>query len=83
LDEIKVEVFNVTNITSGYLLKDLPIVKYAAAPTPISTVRVDADYWIQKTYSNTSQYLSFSMSKSEVNTKVKQYNGGDKIPLIK
>ena len=71
---IKVEIFNVTSFSSGYLQKDIPVVKWFVS-SPNSTKR-NIDGYFSKTYSNTSQYFSFTMSTSEANKLIKQYSSG-------
>ncbi|MCO5237945.1 MAG: hypothetical protein M9933_16930 [Chitinophagaceae bacterium] len=72
---IKVEVFNVTSFSSGYLEKDLPIVKWFVN-SPNSTTRTPGKEHFQPTYSNTSQYFSFTMSTSEANKLISKFSGG-------
>lgn len=70
-DEIMVEIFNVTSLTSGDFIKDITPDKLVK---PLkSTVRNGNDNKSQTEYSNTSQYFSFTMSRKDFNAKVKQY----------
>ncbi len=71
---IKIEIFNVTSFSSGYLEKDIPVVQWFVS-SPNSTKR-NTDGLFSKTYSNTSQYFSFTMSTSEANKLIKQYSAG-------
>ena len=71
---IKVEIFNVTSFSSGYLQKDIPVVKWFVS-SPNSTKR-SIDGYSNKSYSNTSQYFSFTMSTSEANKLIKQFSAG-------
>jgi hypothetical protein len=77
-EQIKVEIFNVTSFSSGYLTKDIPVAKWFV-DTPESTKRMDGS-GEKLTYSNTSQYFSFTMSTSEANKLIKQFNHGDLPP---
>ena len=70
-DDVMVEIFNVTSLTSGDLIKDLTP---DALVAPLkSTVRNGNDNRSQTEYSNVSQYFSFTMSRKDFNAKVKQY----------
>ncbi|NUY82715.1 hypothetical protein HUK80_17565 [Flavobacterium sp. MAH-1] len=80
-DNILVEIFNVTSFTSGNLTKDIPFVNWFV-DSPMSTVREPYDVYPylteQRTYSNTSQYFSFTMNKKEYTNKIRQYGYGAK-----
>jgi RHS repeat-associated protein len=71
-DEIMVEIFNVTSLTSGDFIKDITP-DFLVKPLK-STVRNGNNNKSQTEYSNTSQYFSFTMSRKEFNAKVKQYH---------
>ena len=72
---VKVEIFNVTSFSSGYLQKDLPVIKWFV-DSPKSTKRILGKEHFQPTYSNTSQYFSLTMSTSEANKLISQYSAG-------
>jgi RHS repeat-associated protein len=70
-DEIMVEVFNVTSLTSGDFIKDITPDRLVS---PLkSTVRNGDKSKSQVEYSNMSQYFSFTISRKDFNAKVKQY----------
>ncbi|GAB3960586.1 hypothetical protein GCM10028805_58160 [Spirosoma harenae] len=68
---VKFEVFNITSFTSGYLTKDLPIIGHFV-DSPNSTVRSSEKH----TYSNTSQYVSFTLTPSEINSIIRKFCPG-------
>ncbi|WP_459926617.1 RHS repeat domain-containing protein [Flavobacterium covae] len=78
-NKIKVEIFNITSFTSGNIYKDLPFGKTIFG-NPNSTVRESnqsSPYLTsQRTYSNTSQHFSFTLSSSELGKILRQYSGG-------
>ena len=69
---IKVEVFNITSLTSADFDKDIPILNKfydplkSTARNPNSTRQID--------HTNQSQYFSFTMSKTEAEKLCDQYN---------
>lgn len=72
--QIKVEIFNVTSFSSGYLTKDIPVINWFV-DKPQSTRRMDGN-GRGLTYSNTSQYFSFTMSTSEADKLINKFSGG-------
>ena len=78
-NQIKVEIFNITSFTSGNIYKDLPFGKIIFG-SPESTVRETNQaapfLTSQRTYSNTSQHFSFTLSNLEVGKILSQYSGG-------
>jgi RHS repeat-associated protein len=73
---IKLEIFNVTSLTSGDFNKDVFGLKALK-----STVR-DGSTHMQTDHSNISQYFSLTISTSEADKLIKQFNGGD-VPVKK
>lgn len=75
---IRVEIFNVTSFTSGNVYKDIPVVNWFTSD-PTSTVRESHRKYpyltLQSTYSNISQYFSFTMSTAEAGKIIKQFGG--------
>jgi hypothetical protein len=73
-NNVKFEIFNVTSFTSGFLIKDLPLIN-KLVDSPNSTVRNSSNKY---TYSNISQYVSFSLTPTEINKLINQFcNGAD------
>ena len=70
-DELMVEIFNVTSLTSGDFFKDITP-DFLLAPLAF-TLRSGNSNQTQPEYSNQSQYFSFTMTKKEFKQKVKQY----------
>ena len=66
-----VEIFNVTSLTSGDFIKDITP-DWLVTPLKF-TVRGSDENSSHIEYPNTSQYFSFTISKKEFNSKVKQY----------
>jgi hypothetical protein len=78
---IRVEIFNVTSITSGYLWKDFvgfnkDLKQFVS---PISTIRNANSFY---SYSNISQYISFDLSINEVNALLSKYCQDQYIPAV-
>jgi hypothetical protein len=71
-DEIIVEIFNVTSLTSGDFNKDAPIVKWFTDPLK-PTVRNPGE-GVQRDHSNISQHFSFTMSTSEAQKIINRFN---------
>ncbi len=69
---VKFEIFNITSFTSGFLIKDLPLVN-KLVDSPNSTVR---DWTKKYTYSNISQYVSFTLTPSEINNLIDRFCNG-------
>jgi len=72
VDMIKVEIFNITSVTSADFDKDIPILNKTYNPLK-STLR-NPNSGSQIDHTNTSQHFSFTMSKSEAEKLINQYN---------
>lgn len=67
-NNVKFELFNITSFTSGYLTKDLPIIG-SLVNSPNSIVRDSK----KQAYSNISQYVSFTLTPSEINQVIRRF----------
>ena len=70
-DMIKVEIFNVTSLTSGDFDKEIPIINKLI--DPLKSIPRNPNTYTQTDHTNTSQYFSFDMSTSEADKLIKQY----------
>jgi hypothetical protein len=78
---IKIQIFNVTSITSGFYWKDIAGFNKDLKQfvSPISTIRnANSSY----SYSNISQYISFDLSINEVNALLSKYCQDQYIPAV-
>jgi RHS repeat-associated protein len=77
---IKVEIFNVTSLTSGDYMKDVPIIKWLYGAPLKSTVRNGNVGTSQVEYSNQSQYFSFTLTQAEAIKIISQFTPGGVAP---
>ncbi len=68
-DHIRVEIFNITSLTSGDFTKDLTL----GLVTPLFSSSRDGGMGKQTDHTNISQYFSVTMSTSEADKLVKQF----------
>lgn len=70
---IKIEIFNVTSLSSGDINKDL----FKGMVSPLKSTVRDGTNHTQTDHSNISQYFSMTMSTSEADKLIKQFNNGE------
>ena len=80
-EHIKIEIFNVTSLTSGDINKDLPIIKWFN--DPLKSVKRDGTTDAQVDHSNVSQHFSLTISKSEADKLINQFNPKGNVGNVK
>lgn len=71
-NNIQIQIFNVTSLTSGDLNKDAPIVKWFT--TPLKSAVRDPGSGTQQDHSDISQHFSLTISKTEADKLINKFN---------